>query len=88
MELGRTFLGFRAKQPWVPDAAWFPVRSTPVTAVCSVSDCLSKPPPGWIDRWDFNRASCYDSETAALASLPPTLAPRYVCFAYHLLIPV
>ena len=81
---GRVFLGFRVKEPWVPDAAWFPKAQSGVEVVCSVSDCLAEPPPGWIDRWDFNRARCYDSVAAALETIPPAEEDKYVCFAYWL----
>jgi hypothetical protein len=83
-ELGGVVLGFRVKEPWVPDAAWFPAEEASVRVVCSVSDCLSEPPPGWVDRWDFNRARCYDSEAAALATIPLGDGARYACFLYRL----
>ena len=72
------------KEPWVPDAAWFPPARSGVEVVCSVSDCLTERPAGWVDRWDFNRAHCYDSEAAALATIPPGEEERYACFAYWL----
>src|SRR5687767_15091198 len=83
-DLGKIFLGFRVKAPWVPDAAWFPTKATRVAVVCSVSDCLAEPPPGWVDRWDFNRARCYASEAAALATIPPGKETRYASFVYRL----
>ncbi len=86
-EPGRIFLGFCVKAPWVPNAAWFPHGETGVAAVCSVSDCLAERPPGWIDRWDFTRAGCYDNEATALGTVPPGVETRYVCFAYHLVPP-
>jgi hypothetical protein len=78
------FLGFRMKKPWSPDLSWSP-RNAGVTEVCSVSDCLAGPPDGWIDRWDFNRAGCYATEEAALATTPPGDSEAYSCFAYWLL---
>ena len=78
------FLGFRAKRPWVPDPGWLPSQQTGVAVVCSVSDCLSKPPEDWIVRWDFNRAACYDTEEAAAKTIPQGEQGQYVLFAYSL----
>jgi hypothetical protein len=84
-DIGSVFLGFRVKEPWVPDPAGFPAEATNVEVICSVSDCLTEPPTGWIDRWDFNRARCYDTEEAALATIPPGAEGKYMCFVYRLL---
>ena len=39
--------------------------------IASVSDCLSKRPDKWVERWDFNRATFWGSEAAAWASEHP-----------------
>src|SRR5436190_2507921 len=84
-DLEPVFLGFCVKKPWVPSGEWFQPVDTHVVAVCSVSECLAKRPPHWIDRWDFNRACCYDGEAAALATIPPGDENHFACFAYRLL---
>ena len=55
-----------------------------MTEICSVSDCIAEPPEGWENRWDFNRAWCYDSEDAALATVPAEQVEHYELFAYRL----
>lgn len=84
MTAATIFLGSRAKQVWVPSRAWDPGQITGVKAVCSVSNCLAEPPPGSIERWDFNRASCYETEDAALATIPAGERDHYAVFAYRL----
>ena len=49
------FRGYCAKQALTADPR----------PLASVSECLSKRPPQWIARWDFNRATCWNSEAAA-----------------------
>ena len=79
------FLGFRAKVPWTPEPKWFPAAASHVERACSVSDCLVKPPEGWIDRWDFNRAGCYATEAEALAAVPTEQRKDFTLFAYWLM---
>ncbi len=64
------FLGFCAKQG---------------SGVASVSGCISRRPANWIDRWNFNRAFCWDSEAAALASVPIEAKWEFRLFAYRLI---
>ena len=71
------FIGFRVKKVAVAD--WLAGRE-----VCSVSDCVSTPPPGWIQRWDFNRASCYNSEAAARDTIPAGDDALYNLLAYRM----
>jgi hypothetical protein len=79
------FLGFRSKSPWKPDAAWFPAEARHVTGACSVSDCLAEPPPGWLERWDYNCATCYPTEAEARASVPAERRGDFDLFAYWLM---
>jgi hypothetical protein len=53
--------------------------------ICSVSEHISSAPPGWDSRWDFNDASCYNSEAEALATVPQDQADAYDLFAYRIL---
>ena len=85
MSPGPVFLGFRAKQPWVPQPGWYEGGAKNVELVCSVADCLAEPPPGWIERWDFNRAGCYSTEAEALATVPEGSREDFVLFAYWVL---
>ena len=78
------FLGYCCKRRWVPPSNWCPKRTSTVDQVCSVCNCLSAPPDGWVDRSDFNRACCYDTEAAALATVPPAAKDDFELFAYSL----
>jgi len=52
--------------------------------VCSMSDCINDMPPSWEDRWDFNRASCYNAEQEVWATIPNGSEEDYVMFAYRM----
>jgi hypothetical protein len=79
------FLGYIAKKPWKPPKEWDPEATSGVEVVCSVSNCLAEPSPDWVDRWDFNRATCHATAEAALAATPPGKRGEFVVFAYWLL---
>ncbi len=79
-------MGFQARAPWRPDPAWWPENAGRVEWVCSVSDCLVETPPGFINRWDFNRACCYSTEAEALATIPRERAREFRLFAYWLVL--
>lgn len=70
------FLGFCAKARAVPE--WF--RDQPwaghIDEIASISDCLVARPAGWIERWDFNRASCWNTEAAAVECIPRDADPH------------
>jgi len=55
-----------------------------VRQIASVSECLSKRPSGWVKRWDFNRATCWNTESAARACVPDDLEPEFKLFAYRI----
>jgi hypothetical protein len=76
-----TLIGYRVKKVmarpnWLKDAR--------VVDICSVSDCMSSPPEGWIDRWDVNDASCYWTVEGAVATIPTSEAAAYTTFAYFM----
>src|SRR5207253_2928440 len=76
-------LGFCLKEYWpVPggenDCNWKPIRE-----VCSAGDCIASRPEGWIERWDWNRASCWDEEAAARACVAPEEAKNYRLYAFR-----
>mgnify|MGYP000849628758 FL=1 len=55
-----------------------------VEEICSVGDCLSETPKGWIDRWAHNACFFYDSVAAARKIAE--IAPRgFEIFAYRVL---
>ena len=72
-----TFIGFRAKIVTAPSVFDKP-------EVCSMSNCINEMPPGWEERWDINRADCYNSETEAAAGIPIGSTDAYVTFAYRM----
>lgn len=56
------FVGFFPKiTQQTPD--WFSNKS--VKEICSVSNCISSGPEGWIDQWRHNELGFYDSEALA-----------------------
>ena len=71
------FIGFRAKIVAAPNGLDIP-------KVCSMSDCTNQMPPDWVQRWDFNRASCYNSEEEARATLPARSEDEYTLLAYRM----
>jgi hypothetical protein len=71
------FIGFRARKPTAPSGFRTP-------EVCNISEYINEMPPGWIERWDFNRASCYNSEEEARATIPAGTEDQYVMFAYRM----
>lgn len=80
------FLGFRVKRLF-RDTAWlhqFGGDTVNVREICSVSDCMSKPPDEWEKNWDFNAAWCYNTEQAAWATVPPELCHEFDVFALRM----
>ena len=63
------------------DEIW--LKSEVVEEICSVSDCISKGPGGWIDKWQHNDLGFYDTEESALNVIPDN-QEKYDLFAYRL----
>ena len=57
------------------------LHSNTVERICSVSNCISKAPPGWIEKWQHSRMGFYDTPQLA-QSVVPRGDTRYVLFAY------
>jgi hypothetical protein len=56
-----------------------------VKEVCSVSECISPGPDGWIDRWLHNETWAFDDEQAAWAVVPGGSSDAaFRMFAYRL----
>lgn len=78
------FLGYAVKQLLPAPISFGDDR---ITHLASVSECISKRPPDWVQRWDFNDAGLYNTSADALAAAhsqlnTPTLIPPWHLFAY------
>ena len=61
---------------WIPEPrAW---------EICSVSNCVSGGPEGWIDRWVHNWLGWFNTVADAWSVVPIEEAERYRVFAYRL----
>jgi len=79
------FLGHCAKQIWVPTLEWGGAWGSHVREIASVSSCISSRASNWVDRWDFNRSTCWNDERSALAKVPAESLPHFQLFSYRLL---
>lgn len=79
------FLGFSAKEIWAPTEEWCSTWGAHIPEIASVSGCLSARAPNWVDRWDFNRGTCWNDEASALAAVPAEDLPRFRLYCYRLL---
>jgi len=53
--------------------------------IASVSECISKRPDKWVERWDFNRATFWNTESEAWACAPDESKLEFKVFAYRIL---
>jgi hypothetical protein len=53
--------------------------------IASVSACLSERPENWVERWDFNRGVCWNTEAEAWACVPAESKSDFKLFAYRIL---
>jgi hypothetical protein len=67
------------------------VESTPeslnapgVAEICSVSDCISKAPTGWIELWLHNELGWFNRISDAMKLMPTEAPSAYRLFAYRL----
>src|ERR1043165_2707634 len=77
------FLGYRLKQLPSPrdESAW-----PGVVEICSMSDCIRKPPPGAVHAWNgFNAGTCYNTPEYAKATIQHLSDAAHEVFAYALL---
>ena len=56
-----------------------------VRDIASVSGCISERPGGWVERWDFNRATCWNSEAEAWTCVPEESRDAFGVYAYRAL---
>ena len=73
------FLGYCPKRPLT---ASFAGRER---EIASVSECIAKRPDKWLKRWDFNRATCWNTEVEAWACRPDESKSEFRMFAYGIL---
>jgi hypothetical protein len=80
MEL--VLIGYLPKQATTkPDWLHAPV----VREICSVSDCISAPPDGWIDHWTHNDLWVYNTRDEAADVVPSGAESKFHIYAYRLL---
>ena len=57
-----------------------------VEEICSVSECIAKSPPDWVDKWGHNTVTwLFDTPEAAWSVVPVAERTRFRLFAYRLL---
>lgn len=75
------------------DAGYFAKRITPkpetldapgVVEICSVSNCISQAPEGWIEHWLHNQFGWFNRASDAQAVVPPHQRAAYRLFAYRI----
>ena len=55
-----------------------------VAEVCSVSNCISQPPEGWIEHWLHNDFGLFNRVSDAIGVVGPDRRATYRLFAYRL----
>ena len=60
------------------------LQAAGVVEICSVSNCVSEPPEGWIEQWLHNDIGFFDNVSDAMAIVPAEDRARYRLFAYRL----
>lgn len=61
------------------------LKAAGVTAIRSVSTCISKAPEGWIQSWTHNDLFIYSTRAAAAAVVPQAELGQYELHAYRML---
>jgi hypothetical protein len=71
---------------------YFPKRATPrpegcelpgVIEIASVSECIAKGPPNWIESWTFNELGFFDDVDSAEAVVPEAARSQFELYAYE-----
>lgn len=76
-----TLIGYFPKRTLKrPD--WLKARG--LEEVCSVSNCISEGPDGWIDQWRHNDMWAYDSPELAWSVVPEAVRGEFDLYAYHM----
>jgi len=53
--------------------------------IASISECLAKRASEWVKQWDFNRATCWNTEAQAWSLVPDESKGAFRIFAYRAL---
>lgn len=61
--------------------AW--LKNPVVEEICSISECISKAPPGRIDHWKHNDLTLYDTLEAAQTVIPAGEVAEYDIFGFR-----
>lgn len=61
------------------------LKAAVVEEICSVSDCISKGPDGWIDHWRHNDLWVYDTAEIARSVIPTAERREFDMYAYRML---
>jgi len=80
-ELPAPFFGGFLPKKVARNPAW--LKNPVVEAIGSISECISKAPPGRIDHWIHNDLALYDTLEAAQAVIPQGQEDDYKIFAYR-----
>ena len=83
MTLPLQFLGYGVRCTDVP-RGWATNTPVAVDEICSVSDCVNSRPEGWVERWDYNSACCYETEEAATRTAEGRPGFRLLAYALGL----
>ena len=82
--MSRAVIGYMAKKV-VQRPGW--LAAPGVVEICSVSDCISKPPESWMEAWEEGRLNSwglFDSPEEAKRFVPEVVEAEYDIFAYEL----
>ena len=83
------FLGFLLKEKWSllggEFGDWRNSDNNHIEEICSTGDCNIKRPHGWVERWDFNNASCWNDESSAEACVSLQERSGYCLYAYRVI---
>jgi hypothetical protein len=60
------------------------LKAVGVEEVCSVTDCVSDSPEGWIDQWKHNEMWVFDSVEIARSIIPEAQRHDFNIFGYYL----
>ena len=55
-----------------------------VEEICSVSDCISKAPVGWIDQWRHNECWAFDTQELAWSVVAADARSEFELYAYKM----
>jgi hypothetical protein len=60
------------------------LQAPTVREVCSVSDCMSSGPDGWVEHWKHNELGWFNTIADAMSVVPAAERSLYRLFAYRL----